>query len=850
MANVSQEAPTAMQLSNADTTPLGPYRVLDLTEGGYNWCGRVLADLGADVIKVEPPGGSPTRLRGPFFQDQRHPERSLYWFAYCLNKRGITLDLEAGDGRDHLRALAATADILLESFQPGCLAGLGLGYDDLAKINPGLVYTSITPFGQTGPRAHYQATDMTLWAMGGMQYLCGDEDRPPVRVSLPQAELNAAAQGAAGSLVALWERTRSGRGQHVDVSTQAAVIWTTMNASSHPPLHQENLERSGAVRTMGHLENRTMFACKDGYVTAVISGGIVGGTSMQRLTEWMDGEGCAAQFMKDTDWPAQDVAALTMMLPDSKESREYHEMQRLVERFFSTKTKQQIFDKAVSDGILVAPCNTVQDISESRQLKARKYWESVAHPELGVSITYPGAYVKLTETPIEIRGRPPLAGEHNEEILGGLKPVEPKAEASPPSASDTPAFEGLRVLDMSWVGVGPITMKYLADHGATVIRVESYSRADPARSVAPFKDMKAGFNRSQFPANFNTNKLGLGLNMRRPESVALVKRIIRDWRPDVIAESFTPGSMAKWGLDYQEVIKLKPDVVYFSTCQLGQTGPDAAFGGYGNQAAGMAGFNYLTGWPDREPVAVYGAYTDFINPPNAIAAVIGALEYRRRTGMGQHVDLSQYECAVQFLAPAVLDYHVNGRAAGRRGNRDDLFCPHGVYPCADPPEGLVKGGRWLAIAVRSEAEWEGLKGLLGHPAWAEDPGFATVDGRREREDELDRRLAEWTSPQEAYALMSRLQGAGIPAGVVQAASDLWEDPQLRHRGYFRWLEHKECGPMPYDGPQFLLSRTPAQHKTAAPTVGQHNERVLGDIIGLSSDEIADLYAAEALETSY
>ena len=417
------------------------------------------------------------------------------------------------------------------------------------------------------------------------------------------------------------------------------------------------------------------------------------------------------------------------------------------------------------------------------------------------------------------------------------------------------AFDGIKVLDFTWVGVGPITVKYLADHGATVIHVESVSSPDSIRTAPPFKDGQPGINRSQFPANYNTSKYGLGVNMSKPGAKELVQRIITQWQPDIIAESFTPRVMRSWGLDYPSVREIKPDIIYFSTCQQGQTGPHSRYAGYGNLAASLAGFYQLTGWPDREPAGPYGAYSDFINPPNAVAAVIAALEYRRRTGKGQHLDLAQYECAAHFLAPPIMDYLVNGRVMARMGNRDPQHAPHGAYPCKPREhtspglDAAPSGGSWCAIAVTSDEEWQAFCRAMGSPAWSQDARFSTPSGRKENEEELDRLVGGWTVQHEAYQLMALLQQAGVPAGVVQAQSDLWEDPQLEHWGFFQWLNHAECGPMPYSGLDFHLSKTPGKLRMPYALIGEHNELILKEFLGLSDEEISELAATEALEAS-
>jgi len=407
------------------------------------------------------------------------------------------------------------------------------------------------------------------------------------------------------------------------------------------------------------------------------------------------------------------------------------------------------------------------------------------------------------------------------------------------------AFESLRVLDFTWVGVGPITTKYLADHGATVIHIESVSRPDVLRGVPPFKDAQPGINRSQFAANFNTSKYGLGLNMTVPQSRELVERIIRRWQPDIVAESFTPKTMRNWGLDYQAVRAIKPDIIYFSTCQMGQTGPYARYAGFGQLAAALAGFYHITGWPDRAPSIPQGAYADFVNPPNALAAIVAALEFRRRTGKGQQLDLSQFECAAQFLAPVIMDYLANGHAMERQGNQDIDYAPNGVYPCM--PEGATES--LCAIAVTSDEEWGALCTVMGNPLWTQGDRFSTVAGRKESEQELALLLGKWTANYKAHELMNLLQEAGVPAGVVQNQSDLWNDPQLTHRGFFQWLDHTECGPMPYDGLQFLLSKSPGALRMPHALVGEHNELILKELIGLTDGEIADLVAQEVLETS-
>ena len=835
-----------MSQSDLHLQPLSPYRVMDLTEGGFNWCGKVLADLGADVIKIEPPTGSPTRDIGPFVDGQQGRERSLFWAAYCVNKRGVTIDLDSQAGRDQFKSLASGADILIESSSPGVMASKGLGYADLEAINPGLVYTSITPYGQTGPYAHHQAPDLVAWSMGGMTYLCGDEDRPPVRISAPQAELHAAAHAAIGTMAALWHRQKSGEGQHVDVSMQTAVIWTLMNATPFPPLHGENMERSGAFRLRGQLSVRHVYPCLDGHVSLVAAPRTLSG-----LTAWMAEEGAAPEWLLSIDW--DDLYSTGADKGDAEGVNEFESAQAEFEAFVATKTKLDLFYRAIELGLLLAPCHTVEDIAQSEQLEARGFWEDVEYSALGRKLTQLGPFVKLNSSPITVRRPAPSLGEHNNEVLEKRRQaVKPGNELSKKLKREvsTMPFDGIRVLDFTWVGVGPITTKHLADFGADVIRVESVSRPDVLRSGAPFKDGEPGINRSQFSANYNSSKRGLGLNLASPEGRELAMNLIREWQPDVIAESFTPRVMSGWELAYEDVRRVVPEVIYLSTCQQGQTGPHSSFAGFGQLAGAMAGFYHITGWPDREPAGPYGAYSDFVNPPNAAAAIVAALEYRRRTGMGQHIDLSQYECATHFLAPAIMDFLTNGKVLNRSGNEDDVSAPHNVYRCADQMRGYTgEGEQWIAIVVSTDEQWRALCGEMGRDDLTDDSRFRTAKGRRNNATEIDSLIGAWTRDKPTRELMVKLQSVGVPAGVVQSQADLWEDPQVAHRGFFQWLDHAECGPMPYDGLTYHLSKTPGALRMPQALVGQHNAEILEEILGLDDSAVGKLLESGVLEQS-
>ena len=388
-------------------------------------------------------------------------------------------------------------------------------------------------------------------------------------------------------------------------------------------------------------------------------------------------------------------------------------------------------------------------------------------------------------------------------------------------------FEGVKILDFTWIGVGPVTIKYFADHGATVVHVESTTRPDGLRLGGPFRDNIPGNDRSGFFANFNASKYGITLNLNTPRGIEIAKRLVQ-WA-DVVAESYTPRPMKKWGLDYESLVEIKPDLIMFSTCQQGQTGPYREYAGFGNQGAALAGFYHLTGWPDRPPAGPYGAYTDFINPRMGSLAIAAALDYKRRTGKGTHIDLAQTEGGLQFLAPTILEESANGRSPARMGNRSPYQAPHGVFPCQGDE-------RWIAITVTNDDEWQGLVHAIGDPDWAQAERFGTLSGRLENQDALEEMLGAVTAEWDAYQLMYALQSAGVPAGVVQKTSDLFSDPQVAYRKHFWFLDHQEMGVHAYDGPSFRLSKTPGELVMPAPVMGQHNEYVYKEILGMSEEE--------------
>ena len=404
----------------------------------------------------------------------------------------------------------------------------------------------------------------------------------------------------------------------------------------------------------------------------------------------------------------------------------------------------------------------------------------------------------------------------------------------------TKPLEGVKVLDFCWVAVGPMTTKYLAEFGATVLRIESAKRPETLRRAAPYKDGIPGLERSGYFANYNVNKLGITIDMGHPKAKDLILRVA-SWA-DLITENFTPGTMERWGLGFGDLQQANPSIIMYSTSMMGRGGPFEAQPGFGPVLSSLTGLTHITGWPDRDPVNPYGAYTDFIVPRFGVASILAALDHRRRTGEGMHLDMSQLEASLHFSVPLLLDRSVNDREQDRRGNRDPGAAPHGVYPCQGED-------RWIAIACVSNGQWQALGRVIAPDGqgWPHQERFSSLTGRKASEDELDTLMAGWTVGWDSRQLMDTLQTAGVPAGMVNDCRDLFEDPQLKYRQHYQYLEHPEIGLYASDRSEFNLSLTPGSLDQAAPLMGQHTEEALTEIVGLTTEEYQSLKEDGVLE---
>ncbi len=401
-------------------------------------------------------------------------------------------------------------------------------------------------------------------------------------------------------------------------------------------------------------------------------------------------------------------------------------------------------------------------------------------------------------------------------------------------------LEGVKVLDLGWVAAGPQTTRYLADFGATVVRLESQARVDTVRVSPPYRDAVPGVNRSGSFANWNANKQSVSINMGTTDGIALARRIILEWA-DVVTENFTAGVMERWGLGYESLRIERPDLIMLSLSTFGQRNALSEQPGYGPLLTPFVGINHLTGWPDRAPAipGPFGGYVDFIIPRMAVLAVVAALDHRARGGKGLHLDLAQYIASLQLVSPLLMAWAANGEEAVRVGNRDPAAVPHGVYPCRGPDQ-------WIAIGVTDDDQWAALRRAMGSPAWCKSRRFQTLTGRKAHEAEIDALLARWTAQHPARELARNLQDAGVPAAPVNSSRDLTEDPQLSSRGLYAWVEHAEIGRHRIETPEIHLSGTPFQIRTPAPLMGEHSYAFLHEVLGLSAEEIAVLMEKEVV----
>ena len=817
---------------------LKPYRILDLTDHRGAMCTSILGSLGAEVILIEGPEG---RSRG--HRETGPDGTSLSWWNLRRGAQSCVIS-----DRDELLELVAGADALIESPDPG----LGLDHDELRALNPGLVHTTVTPFGGTGPKAGWAASDLTIAASACSAAITGDSDRAPLRITAPQSWLHAGSHAAVGTALALRQRERSGHGQHVDISAQQAMMQTAFPGHVHAPNQYPSARRTSGGILLLNFHLQFVYPAADGYVSITLLFGDTIGRFTARLMEWVREEGCCSDELAALDWI--DFGMRLFTDPDSAPGQ-LEETRAAITRLTSTRTRAELFAEAQQRELLLAPVYAPAELTGVEHFIERCYWDAVDDPALGAVLT-PGAWAKPSSTPLRTLSAPPALGAHTEAVKAkprsALLDAADKLRNDGSDPSSPRPLEGIKVLDTTWVYAGPFTTRVLADFGATVIKVEGPARFDASRGSGGGLKGDMGPDASIQYGTLNAGKLGVTVDLNTAEGREVLCDLA-EWA-DIYVESYTPGTLDDWGIGYETLSARNPGLIMLSTSLMGQTGPLATFAGFGNLAGAITGYYEMTGWPDRAPAGPFLAYTDYVTPQYMVPLLLAALDARDADpqGRGQHLDFAQAEAAMHFLATEVLEHTVNGTAATRQGNADAFLCPHGMYPCdpgdADPDNPLEPPDPWVAVVCETEHQWQSLCEVLASDGYPMPADIANLNAasRLTRSEEVDAAIAAWAAGRTPAQAEGALQAAGVPAHANQNSLGCSADPQLIHRNHWVDVEHPVHDRMIVEAPRLQLSTTPHAVTRSGPSLGEHNDHVLRDILGYNDDRIVELAVAGAI----
>lgn len=806
-------------------------RVLELGElVSAAWAAKLMADLGADVVKVEEPGGDRSRRRGPFPGGEPHPERSGLFLYLNANKRGVVVDPRTPAGRRELERLAAESDVLVHNHPLPALEARGLSWEALRAIRPGLVLCSITPFGLTGPYSRYRAEELTVAHGGGWAWLSpGALERPelpPLKGFGHQADFQAGTAGAAAALAALYRARRSGCGEHVDLCAQAYV-------ASFLEVALIGYTYAGQVATrLGQrgLNPWSIFRCRDGLIFLCT----IEQDQWERLVE----------FMGAPEWATLEVFA---DFPGRLENADV--LHGFLQEWIAPWKVEELYREGQKRRVCFAPVLSMAELAEQRHLRERGFFVEVRHPEVG-ALEQPGPPYRLHEPWWGIRRPAPRLDEHRAELLGpsATPRVErPRASgggaelgtgsAAGGAANPALPLEGIRVADLSWVWAGPFCAMQLAHLGAEVIKLESEGRPDLGRRLPVYHpDVEPSLDSSGYFNQWNQGKKSVRLNLSHPDAAAVALRLIA--RCDVVIDNFATGVMERLGLGREALWRVRPDLVIASISGYGATGPLRSYMAYGPAIAPLSGLSSLSGYPGGEPRELGISLGDPTAGITTAAAICAALVARSRTGRGQHIDVSLWEALGVMVAEGWMEHAMKGAQPPRMGNRDPQMSPHGCFRCDGEDA-------WITIACADEAEWRALCGVVD-PALASDPRFRTAADRKAHEDALDERLGAWTATRDRWEVTRRLQAAGVAAFPSLSPRDLAEDPHLEARGFIERLEHARVGVRAHAGIPWRLSEGPNGVRAPAPLLGADTEQVLGELCGYSPEEIARLTEAGVL----
>jgi crotonobetainyl-CoA:carnitine CoA-transferase CaiB-like acyl-CoA transferase len=778
--------------------PLAGLRVIDLsTEIAGPYCTKLFVDAGADVIKVErPDGGDPLRRWTASGTPIRAGDDGAFFQHLNASKRSVTADLETTAGRQLILDLAATADLVVESFPPGTLARLGITLDALQARNPALSLVSISPWGSTGPWVGRPATEFTLQAATGSTGYRGLRDRVPVAAGGRVGEWIAGSFAAVGALCAWLSARNTGKGHHVDLSMfEAMVLGMTVYHDLNGQWCQTPLERA--------IEIPSVEPAKDGWVGfCTITG-----------QQWKD-------FCLLIGHPEVGENPRYLLGPNRMADLPF--MQRIIHGWTRQHTVDEIIELATQLRIPAVPIGTGQTLPRIDHFVAR-----------GVFSSGPGGFVRprppyrLGKTALRPFGPAPKLGEHSAAVRRELSRARPAATGG--EGGSTLPLAGLRVIELTSFWAGPFAACHLADMGADVVKVESIQRPDAMRFAGAVPNDRL-WEWSAVFAGANLGKRDITLNLTSPEGMGLLQRLLAG--ADVVIDNFSARVLENFGLTWDQVHALNPRIIMMRMPAFGLDGPWRDRTGFAMTVEQLSGMAWITGYEDL-PLVPRGA-CDPLAGLHAVFALLMALEHRRRTGEGQLVEVPLVDTALNVAAEQVIEYSAYGQLLTRTGNRGPCAAPQGVYCCAEH-------GEYVAIAVATDAQWRALCTVIGKSAWVDDPRFASASGRREAHDEIDVEIERWLSTQDRDAAADTLVRTGVPAHALINAHYLMPNPQLEHRRFFQVMLHPVTGETRYPGLPMVFSGLPRQtHRLPPPTLGQHNDEILGGELGLSKNELQHL----------
>jgi crotonobetainyl-CoA:carnitine CoA-transferase CaiB-like acyl-CoA transferase len=782
--------------------PLTGIRVIDHADECGEMCGRLLADLGADVIRIEPPGGVASRTFPPF-----HNGTSLYFAVRNLGKKSVTLDIESDNGRRRLDALLDNADVWIESHRT-----IDLNRRDILDRHPSLVITSITPFGLTGPYRDYAATDAVLVAMSGLLFRSGVLGKPPLIAPGALAYDIAGTTAAFATIAALWNRTRTGRGVHLDVSVLEAAAqtsdWALPNFSATKARGGSHFELR-----MGSAPIYTMYPCADGYVRLII----LNPRQWRAMRAWL-GEPEVLQ----PDHFDQLLARVQI---------QHDILDPMFAEFFKDKTKLELSLEAQRRGLAMTPVLSSDEVLTADHFAARKTFRN-AEASDGVRGSVADGIFILDSNRLGFTDRAPSIGEHNQNE-NTFAPAPKASVRVSPDQPDYP-FAGLRVLDFGIGGVGVEAGRLLAEYGADVIKIETRAHPDFIRAVFG-TEMNPSF------ASSSRCKRSFGINLRTERGREIIKRLIA--MADLVIENSATGTMEKMGLSFDQMRAINPRIVLASSQLMGASGPWKDWIGFGPNSRTAAGMTHLWNFPEGGMPPGSGAiHPDHLAGRMLALGAVATLLARERRGVGAHLEVAQVEVIVGLLADLMLKASFTPGSVGPQGNLSSRGAPWGVYPCSG-------NERWCVITIRNDDDWRRFRTALGDPDWARVREYDAAPGRIEARAKIDQHVSEWTSSRSDREVTVILQRAGVPAGFMMYASDMPDDPHLLARRYPQPVKQPGVGAMTFEGPAFHASSIPDPIVRPAPGLGEHTREICRTLLQMDDAEVSKLVAEGVLEES-